>query len=332
MTEPTSETTTKPSTATLSTHNTHWGRWAVAGAALVTLLWAFWTTLAEAAQRWGHDPQYSHGYLVPIFAAALLWLRRERLHGADLTPTWWGLAILLAGVTLRLAGVHFYFVWLDPIALLPCLAGVVLLLGGWSAWRWAWPAVGFLFFMIPLPYRVEVSMAGPLQRIATISSTFLLQTIGLPAIAEGNVILLNDVELGIVEACSGLRMLVIFFALSTAVALLTNRRLGDRLIIVASAIPIALVTNVLRITVTGILHDTVGSDIANAVFHDLAGWLMMPVALGFLALELKLLSALLIEPEPEPEPTPRPMSRRPVPPRSTRRQRRQRSEPAPATV
>src|SRR5207244_4033561 len=100
----------------------------------------------------------------------------------------------------------------------------------------------------------------------TICSTFALQTLGLPALAEGNVILLNEVEIGIVEACSGLRMLVIFFALSTAVALLSRRPLTDRVAIVVSAIPIALLSNLLRIIVTGVLHETVGSEIANAVF------------------------------------------------------------------
>src|SRR5262249_56384836 len=90
--------------------------------------------------------------------------------------------------------------------------------GGWSSCRWALPAVAFLAFMIPLPYRLEVMVADPLQRLATTTSTFALQTLGLPALAEGKVILLNEVKIGIVEACSGLRMMMIFFAISTAVA------------------------------------------------------------------------------------------------------------------
>src|SRR5436305_589397 len=82
-------------------------------------------------------------------------------------------------------------------------------------------------------------LTEPLHGIATVSSTFLLQTLGLPALAEGNVILLNDVHIGIVEACSGLRMLVIFFALSTAVALLTRRPLWEKVVVALSAVPIA---------------------------------------------------------------------------------------------
>jgi exosortase len=268
---------------------------AALAAGVLALVWAYWTTLAEMAQRWARDPQYSHGYLVPGFAVLLLGLRRRQLAG-DVRGVWWGWAVLGVGLVLRLVGGFFYFVWLDDISLLPCLAGLVLLFGGRVGWRWAWPAVAFLVFMIPLPHRVSVSMASPLQDFATTTSTFLLQTLGFPALAEGHIIRLNEVEIGIVEACSGLRMLVIFFALSTGAALVIRRPLWEKLVLVFSAVPIALVVNVIRITATGILHETVGSDWANAVFHDLAGWLMMPLALVALGLELHLLKRLFLEP------------------------------------
>jgi exosortase len=265
--------------------------------AVVLLLWAYWTTLGEASQRWAHDPQYSHGYLVPFFAALLLWLRRDKLQIDQLAPSWWGAPLLVAGTVMRLVGAYFYFVWLDPLSLVPCLAGLCLMVGGRAAWRWAWPAIGFLLFMIPLPYTLAVAMTGPLQRIATVASTFTMQTLGMPALSEGNVILVNDAQINIVEACSGLRMLVIFFALSTAVALIIRRPLWEKLVIVASALPIALIANVIRITVTGILHETLGSEAARNFSHDLAGWLMMPIALLLLGIEFKLLQHLLIEPE-----------------------------------
>jgi exosortase len=289
---------------------------------LAGVLWAYWTTLAEAAQHWAHDPQYSHGYLVPVFALALLWLRRDRVRGLTLRPTWWGAPVLAAGILLRLFGAHYYFVWFDAVSLLPCLVGLCLMVGGFQALRWAWPAIAFLAFMIPLPYSVEVLLADPLQRLATVVSTFALQTLGLPALFEGKTILLNDIRINIVEACSGMRMLMIFFALSTAVTLVIRRPFWEKLVIAASAIPIALVANVTRITVTGILHHTVGSAIANAVFHDLAGWLMMPLALGLLALELVLLKHLLIAPEAGGIPYSHGPAGVPVPLRQPRRPRR----------
>ena len=171
----------------------------------------------------------------------------------------------------------------------------------------------FLAFMIPLPYRVATSMSGPLQRLATITSTFVMQTCGLPALAEGNVILLNDVEIGIVEACSGLRMLVVFFALATAVALVARRPLLDRMVVLVSAVPIALVANIVRITATGVLHEFVDSATANAFFHDVAGWFMMPLALVMLGIELKVMAALLpVIPMEQFRPTRQPVARRPM--------------------
>ncbi len=260
----------------------------------VALGWAYWPTLESLAQRWAHDPQYSHGYVVPVFALIVLWFRREQFPGADLRPNWWGLAFLAAGTALRLVGAYFYLDWFDGLSLLPSAAGLCLLLGGWPALRWAWPAIVFLVFMLPLPYRIEVGLAQPLQSLATTVSTYTLQTLGLPAVARGNIIQIDDVEIGVLEACSGLGMLMTFFALSTAVAFVIRRPLRDKVIVFLSAIPIGVLMNLLRITATGVLHHTAGSELANLVFHDLAGWLMMPLALGALWLELLFLKHLVV--------------------------------------
>jgi exosortase len=279
----------------------------------VALAWAFADTFEDLHHTWATNPQYSHGFLVPLFALYLLWIRRQRIDGVPLRPSWWGLPVLAVGMALRLYGAYFFYTWLETVALVPCIAGAILTAGGRSAWRWAWPSVLFLLFMIPLPYRLATSLSDPLQRFATITSTFVMQTCGLPALAEGNVILLNDAEIGIVEACNGLRMLVVFFALSAAVALLVRRPLIDRLIIVASAIPIALIANIARITATGALHEFTDGATANAFFHDVAGWLMMPLALALLAAELRLLAALWpVVPVEKLRPVRQPAARRPA--------------------
>src|SRR5689334_10135454 len=123
----------------------------VAPAALgVALLWAFWPTLVELARRWSADPQYSHGYLVPVFAAVLLYTRRKMC--ADIVPGFypWGLALLALGLAVRFVGEYLYIDWLDAAALLPCLAGLIVLLGGKRGLLWAWPAILFLAFMMPM--------------------------------------------------------------------------------------------------------------------------------------------------------------------------------------
>jgi exosortase len=130
--------------------------------------------------------------------------------------------------------------------------------------------------------------------VGTEASTYLLQTCGYPAVAEGNIIYMDEVKLGVIDACSGLGMLMTFFALSTAVALVIERRRSDKLAIIASAIPIALIANIARITASGMVYWTWGED-AGSFLHDWAGWLMMPLALALLWLELRFLDRLLTE-------------------------------------
>jgi exosortase len=291
------------------------------------LFWCYEPTLADMARRWSDDPKYSHGFLVPVFAAIVLWVRRREHPGVKLQLVWSGIAWLLIAGVMRLASAAFYFEWLDALSLLPALAGVCVLLGGSPALRWAWPSIAFLVFMMPAPYQLEVALAQPLQRVATASSTYLLQTVGLPAVAEGNIIWINEVPLGVVEACSGLGMLITFFALSTAVALVLTPSWPERFVLFVSAVPIAVLTNVARITVTGILYATVGGTVAKFVYHDLAGWLMMPLALVLLWLELRLLTHLFIEPKLEP-PLPVGLAAGPV---SVERKPARTAAPPPAT-
>jgi exosortase len=245
------------------------------------------------AERWANDPQYSHGFLVPVFGLVVLWSRRAYLPRLPLQPSWWGAAWLAAALLLHLAGGYLFVAPLDGLALLAAVAGMVLLVGGRAALRWSWPAVAFLAFMLPLPYQVETALAHPLRRTATDASTYVLQTFGLPAFAEGNIIVMDDLRLGVIDACSGLGMLMTFFALATAVALLIDRPVLDRLVLVASAIPIALLANVARITATAFAHRLFGADTAHILFHDLAGWLMMPLAMALLLLEAVFLARLL---------------------------------------
>jgi exosortase len=257
------------------------------------LAWAFWPALGMMGQKWSRDPHYAHGLLVPLFAACLLRHRWPQARRDRFAPSDWGLACLGLGSLFQLAGAWLYVDWVGAMALLPDLAGVCLLAGGFAALRWAWPAIAFLVFMIPLPYRVERALGSPLQQLATLASTFTLQTIGLPAVAEGNVIVLDEARIGVVEACNGLGILFTFFAMATGLVLVIQRSLLEKVLIILSAFPIAIVANVARITLTGFLHQVAGGRVADMVYHDLAGWLMMPFALAMLWLELEVLSLIM---------------------------------------
>lgn len=266
---------------------------------IASLLWSSWPDIREMLKRWSSDARYSHGFLVPAFAIYLLWRRRELMLSKPVEPSWWGLSLVVVGAVMKLAGARYYLVWIETLSILPTLAGAVWLVGGRTALRWAWPAIGFLLFMIPLPYRVELALGSPLQRIATLSSTYALQTMGLPVVPEGNVILLENGKIGVVEACNGLGMLFMFFAVTVGSVLIVDRSPVVKSLVVLSAVPISVGANVTRITVTGLLHETIGGRVADAVYHDLAGWLMMPLALAVLGAEFWLLARLVIEVAPE---------------------------------
>ena len=267
------------------------------------IFWGLWSILAEMQHRWAVDPTYSHGYLVPLAALVVLAARRGRFPGFSPTLHGTGLFWILAGVAAQLGGTLVYFRWLAGTALLFYASGVVVLVGGWALWRWAAPAIGILFFMIPLPYRVDTALQQPLKRVASLLSCYALQILGVTAFWERNVIVMSDsrqnvIELGVVDACSGLKMFLVFFCLSTVVAILATDRGIIRALIILSAAPIAIVCNVVRITTTGLLYAWVGERWGNLVFHDLAGWVMMPLALVLLWCVFRFVSSVLVDSVP----------------------------------
>ena len=267
----------------------------VLGVLVVALIAAYWNTFVRDWRVWTTNPLYSHGYLVPAFAIVLMWMRREPLTRVSAGERWAGLVLLGSGLALRLVGTFYYVNPIDNISLIPCLAGVFLLVGGWRVLRWAGPGIGFLVFMFPLPSRVESTVLIKLQKLATITSTYVLQTLGVIAHREGNVINIGDLKLNVVDACSGLRMLTIFVALAVAIVLVIERPWWDRLIILLSSVPIALVVNVVRVTVTGIFYKFAGeSEWIQKFSHDGAGYFMMPLAMGLLYFEIQLLAQLAV--------------------------------------
>jgi exosortase len=269
-------------------------RYAIPLVATAAVLWACWPTFRLFVHLWWTNPQYSHGFLVIPFGIFLLWHRRSLFTPKLRNHAWIGAALLLTGCGLKLIGGFYAFAWPDRISVIFLIVGVFGTLGGWPALKWSWPALCFLVFMVPMPGRMETLLSGPLQRIATVVSANILQTLGFFAQADGTVIILSEADLGIVEACSGLRMLLAFAAMSTAIAIVIDRPQWQKWAILAGTVPIALVCNVGRIVLTAIVLEIAGKWWSDLVFHDLAGWLMMPAGLALLWLELKFLDKLIV--------------------------------------
>jgi exosortase len=149
--------------------------------------------------------------------------------------------------------------------------------------------------MLPMPSALGGLLSSSLQRTATIASTYCLQVFGVPAVAQGNIIWLTDDSIGVAEACNGLRMLTSFCAMAVAAC----RPSWQKAALLMSAPAIGVVANITRITMTGIAYEWGSGRAAGAVFHDVAGWLMMPIGLALLAVELAVLARLVLSDDSE---------------------------------
>ncbi len=256
------------------------------------------------ADKWLNDPQYSHGLLVPLFSSFLMWRARSEAVTFKPMPII-GCGLLVAILGLRAAAGALLFHQLDAASLLLALVAVSLAVGGLPLLKRTGPAIAFLVFMVPLPYELERNVGGPLKTAATVSSTFLLQTLGLPAIRDGNLILIDEVRLGVVDACSGLKMMVTFAAFSVGAVLMMQRSRFEKLMVLLGIVPIAVLTNVLRITATGVSFANITDEGVRKFLHDGYGYMMMVVGLALLAFELWMLKKLVLDDE-EGRPLPNP--------------------------
>ena len=258
----------------------------------VMLMVSYWPGLLGARASW-NNPQYSHGWLVPLFSVAMLFWWRQPVPPVGASARIAGLTLRVASFAMRLLVARYRIITIDMYTFVPAVAGVFLLGGGWSLFRWACAPIAFLIFMYPLPDEATRYLLGPRQTMATIVSTYAIQTLGIDAFREGNQIVVGEAHLGVVDACSGLRMLTIFIAMSVAIAMLADSEWWEKMLVVASAVPIALIVNAIRITLTGAMY-TVNPELAEKIFHDWAGYFMMPLALGMLYLEQRLLGMVFV--------------------------------------
>lgn len=242
------------------------------------MAWSYWPTIAEVVTAWSNQPDYSHGFLVAPLAIFFLWLRRSSFPVCDLRPSLWGLAVLLAVSAVRLAAGRYYLLPLDAWTIPVWVIGAVWLLLGRKCLLWCLPSIVFLWFMFPIPYSVETWLSVPLQAIATKLSTACLLMLGQPALSEGNTIWLGDHQMFIAEACSGLRIFVGIFALAFAFVLFSRWAWWQKLMALFVALPVAILANMTRIVITGLLYEFASGEAAKAFSHDFAGIAMIPLA------------------------------------------------------
>jgi len=251
--------------------------------------------LNRIVQEWREEADYGHCWFVPLFSLVLLWVRREMIIPLPEKGSWWGIPFLLLWAALWWFSAYFSYNKTVPLSLIPLLLGIALLLGGWRGLRWAWAPIVFLVFMVPLPDAYSYVMRRELQGVATKLSVFVIQTLGMPCGAQGNVIKLPATDLEVARACSGLRMLMLFFAICVGAAFVMRIPTWQKIVAVVSAVPIAIVANVVRLTLTAVGHHFFGEHLGE-IIHEWAGLLMMVVGMLLLWAEMTLLDRLVIEP------------------------------------
>jgi len=256
-------------------------------AVLVGLL--YFPVIPPMVVQWWKDPNYSHGFLIPLVSLFLVWRRRDVLKHLPKVPSDWGLPVMVGGISVLTVGLLGAELFLTRSSLIAVLSGIVVYLGGWGLLRALLFPIAYLIFMVPLPFLVFNAVAFPLQLLAARVAQASLEILGIPVLREGNIIHLPGASLEVVDACSGIRSLMSLAALGTLFAYFTQRSLWKRAVLVLSTIPIAVATNALRVSGTGFLAYHFGQEAAEGFFHEFSGLVVFGSALVLLFLEGALL-------------------------------------------
>ena len=277
----------------------YWRAFAIAFAILFT----YAAVLAKLSRDWWVDENYSHGLLIPFIIGYILWLQRDKFATEPARPS-----VLLGGLAVAFSlfalwtGVAGAELFTQRMSLVLLIAGTVVYFGGLGFLRLILVPLGLLMLAIPIPAIIFNKIAFPLQLFASRCAVWSMSLLGIPVLRQGNVIELKPLnsfdtkKLEVVEACSGIRSLMTLMTLAVVFAYFTYPRSNNSggpggkfawlrsygfwrtVIIVLSAVPIAILTNATRVSGTGILSHYYGTGVADGFFHSFSGWAIYIVA------------------------------------------------------
>ena len=242
----------------------------------------YWRILSALVLQWWDDPNYTHGFLVPLFSLFLVWQQRAILPALPRTGSLAGLPVILAGVALLYLGDLGADNFLMRSSLIIVLAGLVLFHLGTRIFRAVLFPLAFLFFMVPMPGVIFYSVTFPLQHLAARQAAWTLETLGVPVLLDGNIIHLAQLSLGVTEACSGIRSLISLFAAAVAWAYLFLPVGWSMIFFVVATLPITILANAARVVLTGLIGQTFGVEYASGFFHEFAGLVIYAFAFACL--------------------------------------------------
>jgi exosortase len=239
--------------------------------------------LLSLAHQWGTDDDMGHGFFVPIIAGFIVWQRREELAAIQPRPNWWGLPIVLWGAAQLILATLGVELFTARMAFIVTLVGAVLLLGGSHMLRKLAFPLFLLLFMVPIPAVIYTQITFPLQILATRLADSALDLLNVPVLRDGNILTLPNQTLSVVEACSGIRSLLSLTFLALVYGYFFEKKTWIRVLLFFATIPIAIVANGSRVTITGILTQY-KPELAEGFFHESTGWVIFMIALAILIL------------------------------------------------
>jgi exosortase len=254
-----------------------WVLWFAILSGLVFILYA--PVLRHLVEQWWTDPNYGHGFFIPLLSGYVLWRERGRWTKCEIKPSAFGFVVMLGAVSLLLLGSLGAELFISRFSLLVLLGGMILFLAGWKALGAVSFPLSYLVWMIPLPVIVFNQITFPLQLMASRMAAAGLEFAQVPVLRDGNVLVMSAYSLEVVEACSGIRSLTTLIALAVAYGYLAEPRRWMRYALACLMIPIALITNAIRILGAGMLAHRYGPAIAEGFLHAFSGWLIFVSAL-----------------------------------------------------
>jgi exosortase len=267
--------------------------------ATLVALASFAVLFADVARTlvsdWATDDNFSHGFLVVPLALYFAWERRAAFRRAAPGSSWLGLVVVLGSLALLTVGRLGAEFFLTRVALIGTIAGAILFVGGWARLRVMLFPIAFLILMVPIPQLIFNQIAFPLQLLASDVGAGGLKAVGVPVLREGNVMMLAHTTLEVAEACSGIRSLVSLLTLGVVYGYFMDSRSWVRWALTLATVPIAVITNGLRVAGTGVAAHYYGAEAAEGFMHSFSGWLVFVAAFALLVVVREVIVRLVPE-------------------------------------
>ncbi|HEX4153987.1 MAG TPA: exosortase A [Acidobacteriaceae bacterium] len=256
-----------------------WKRWLplILLAALIVAI--YYGVVAKLVYDWYSNPDFSHGFLVPLFSAFLIWKKRDALRQIPVKPSWAGVLLVVASIFTLFLGVYGAELFLSRLSLIMLFGGLIWTLAGRAFLRELRFPLLVLLLAVPLPAVIYNQITFPLQILASKFASAALPLFGVPVLRDGNIIQLPSMQLEVAEACSGIRSLMSLLTAAIFYGYFLEPSPKRRLILALASIPIAVFANGVRIVGTGLAVQYWDPNKALGFFHEFSGWLIFVVCL-----------------------------------------------------